>query len=78
MAFCAGAAVLVPMIIITQAQYLGNVNASVITVCISTLVFAFFVAYTSSSTHQELMGVVATYAAVLVVFVGVTTPPPKT
>lgn len=36
MAFVGGAAVLVPMIIITQ-KFLGNVNASVITVCISTV-----------------------------------------
>lgn len=73
MAFCAGSAVLVPMIVITKG-FPQNINASIITVCISTLVFALFVAYTSSSTHQDLMGVVATYAAVLVVFVGVSTP----
>jgi hypothetical protein len=73
MAFCAGSAVLAPMIVITKG-YPRDINASIITVCISTIVFAIFVAYTSSSTHQELMGVVATYAAVLVVFVGVSTP----
>ncbi len=73
MAFYAGSAVLSPMIIITKG-FPGNIDASIITVCISTIVFALFVAWTSNSTHQELMGVVATYAAVLVVFVGVSNP----
>lgn len=72
MALIAGLAVLVPMIIMTKG-FPGNINASIITVCISTVFFSLFVGWTSNSSHQELLGVVATYAAVLVVFIGVST-----
>lgn len=73
MALVAGLAVVVPMLVMTKA-FPGNINASIVTVCISTVFFAFFVGWTSNSTHQELLGVVATYAAVLVVFIGVSNP----
>jgi hypothetical protein len=74
MAITAGTAVVIPMIITTKA-FPGKValvlNASINTVCISVVLFASFIAWTSNSTHQEVATAVATYAAVLVVFVGV-------
>ncbi|KAK5659913.1 hypothetical protein OQA88_13377 [Cercophora sp. LCS_1] len=74
MAVVAGISVLLPMIIMLLA-FPRRTIAGIVTVCISTMLFAVFVAWTSNSTHQDLMGVVATYAAVLVVFVGVSTNP---
>lgn len=74
MAIVAGIAVVVPMIIMTKAfpnKVASVLNASIITVCISVVLFASFIAWTSNSTHQEVITAVATYAAVLVVFVGV-------
>ncbi|KAH6684019.1 hypothetical protein B0J14DRAFT_2708 [Halenospora varia] len=74
MANVAGTAVVIPMIIMTKAfpnKVASVLNASIVTVCISVVLFASFIAWTSNSTHQEVATAVATYAAVLVVFVGV-------
>jgi len=79
-ALLSGIAALVPMIIITKAfpnRVDSILNASIITVCVSVLVFGTFITWASSSTHQELATTVSTYAAVLVVFVGVFLEPPS-
>ncbi|KAK5206769.1 hypothetical protein LTR41_007762 [Exophiala xenobiotica] len=72
----AGAAVVVPMIIMVLAlPQQRNLDAwpSVVTVVVATSGFATLIAWASSSSHQDLMVAVATYAAVLVVFVGTQT-----
>ncbi|KAK5696262.1 hypothetical protein LTR17_024367 [Elasticomyces elasticus] len=72
----AGGAVVVPMIIMVLGiPQQRNLNAwpSVVTVVVATSGFATIVAWASSSSHQDLMVAVATYAAVLVVFVGTQT-----
>jgi Na+/melibiose symporter-like transporter len=72
----AGGAVVVPMIIMVLAiPNQRNLDAwpSVVTVVVATSGFATLIAWASSSSHQDLMVAVATYAAVLVVFVGTQT-----
>ncbi|KAK5444260.1 hypothetical protein LTS15_010375 [Exophiala xenobiotica] len=72
----AGAAVVAPMIIMVLAiPEQRNLDAwpSVVTVVVATSGFATLIAWASSSSHQDLMVAVATYAAVLVVFVGTQT-----
>ncbi|KAK5674214.1 hypothetical protein LTS10_013051 [Elasticomyces elasticus] len=71
-----GAAVLVPMIIMVLGiphQKDSKAWPRVGTVVVATVLFATFVAWASTSSHQDLMVAVATYAAVLVVFVGTQT-----
>lgn len=44
-----------------------GLTVSLVTICISTVLFAGFVVLTTESSKQELFGAVAAYAAVLVV-----------
>lgn len=60
----AGLAVIVPILIMTTHE---GLVVSLVTICISTVLFAAFVVGTTESSKQELFGAVAAYAAVLVV-----------
>jgi len=64
LAVLAGLAVIVPILIMTTHE---GVLVSLVTICISTVLFAGFVVGTTESTKQEVFGAVAAYAAVLVV-----------
>jgi VIT1/CCC1 family predicted Fe2+/Mn2+ transporter len=65
-----GLFLVVPMLIMTLHQ---SRNTSLITVCISTLIFTIVVSVFSKAKEHEVIGIVAAYAAVLVVFVGTST-----
>jgi VIT1/CCC1 family predicted Fe2+/Mn2+ transporter len=71
MAMLGGVALIVPMLIMTLHK---SRNTCIITVSVATFVFAAFVAVFSRAQEQEVLGVVAAYAAVLVVFVGTSGP----
>ncbi|KAH8891658.1 hypothetical protein GQ53DRAFT_720301 [Thozetella sp. PMI_491] len=67
MAVACGAALIVPMVVMT---FDPSRNKSLITVSISVLLFAIFLASGIGATNTEVLAATATYAAVLVVFVG--------
>lgn len=70
-----GAAVLWPMIVMVLGLPPRDQHAwpKVVIVTAATLGFATFIALASNSSHQDVMVAVATYTAVLVVFVGTQT-----
>lgn len=70
MAFVGGAALVVPMLIMLLH---ASRNTSLITTSVSVLLFATFLAFGVSASPQETLVATATYAAVLVVFVGTST-----
>jgi hypothetical protein len=67
LALVSGAAVIVPMIIIV---YNSSKLKSVITTTVAILLFALFISLSTRSSNQETLAATATYAAVLIVFVG--------
>jgi hypothetical protein len=69
-AFIGGAALLVPMIIMI---FDPSRTKSVITTSVSVLLFAAFLALGINASNQDTLAATATYAAVLVVFVGTST-----
>ena len=66
-AFTGGAFLVVPMLIMVLNQ---SRNKSVITVTVAVLIFAVVLAFGLNATNVETMVSTATYAAVLIVFVG--------
>jgi hypothetical protein len=70
-AVVASAALLVPMITLT---YVHPKKYRLLTVCISVILFSVGVAIASKAKVGELVGATAAYAAVLVVYVGSTSP----
>jgi len=74
MAFVGGAALLVPMIIMV---FEASLSKSLITTSVSVLFFAGFLSFGISASNQDILAATATYAAVLVVFVGTSLPPQK-
>jgi hypothetical protein len=75
-ALTAGVAVLAPMMIMVLAipsQRNLEQWRNIVVVSVSVLFLATFISWTSNSTHQELMVAVASYAAVLLIFVGTQT-----
>jgi len=64
LAVLAGLAVIVPILIMTTHE---GLVVSLVTICVSTVLFAGFVVGTTESSKQEVFGAVAAYAAVLVV-----------
>ena len=71
MAFLAGAALLVPMIIMT---FLTSRTARLVTVCIATTLFSILVSLGTEASSKETLSVTAAYAAVMVVYIGSATP----
>jgi VIT1/CCC1 family predicted Fe2+/Mn2+ transporter len=70
-AFLAGATLIVPMLIMTvNGPYAVK---SVVTVCVAVFLFGIAAALGVKLENNEIFAVTATYAAVLVVFIGVTT-----
>ncbi|KAH7333191.1 hypothetical protein BKA65DRAFT_553539 [Rhexocercosporidium sp. MPI-PUGE-AT-0058] len=67
MAFVGGAALVVPMVVMV---FHPSRNKSLITTSVSVLLFAAFLALGINSSNQDTLAATATYAAVLVVFVG--------
>jgi hypothetical protein len=67
LALVSGATVIVPMIIIV---YDSSKLKSVITTSVAVLLFALFISLSTRSSDQETLAATATYAAVLIVFVG--------
>jgi hypothetical protein len=67
MAFSGGAALVVPMLVMMFHQ---SKTKSLITTSVSVLLFATFLAFGLNSSNQDTLAATATYAAVLVVFVG--------
>jgi len=74
MAFVGGAALLIPMIIMV---FDSSLSKSLITTSVSVLLFAAFLSFGISASNQDTLAATATYAAVLVVFVGTSLPPQK-
>ncbi|KAN0113254.1 hypothetical protein V8E51_006205 [Hyaloscypha variabilis] len=72
MAFVGGAALLIPMIIMV---FDASLSKSLITTSVSVLLFAGFLSFGISASNQDTLAATATYAAVLVVFVGTSLPP---
>jgi hypothetical protein len=71
MAVIAGVILLAPMIALT---YIDVPKYRLITTCLFVLAFALMVSLASKASNQEVMAACAAYAAVLVVFVGQTSP----
>lgn len=67
-----GASLIVPMILMT---FLTTRNEHLIITSVFTFAFAFGISFASTATNQEVLGATAAYAAVLVVFVGTSSPP---
>lgn len=67
-AVAGGAFLIVPMLIMTLGG--PSLNTSLITVSVAVLVFALVIAFAVRASNAETMVATATYAAVLVVFVG--------
>jgi hypothetical protein len=67
MAFTGGASLIVPMLIMS---FDPSRNKSLIVVSVSVLIFAVFLSSGIHASNQETLAATATYAAVLVVFVG--------
>jgi uncharacterized membrane protein YfcA len=67
MAFTGGASLIIPMLIMS---FDPSRNKSLITVSVSVLLFAVFLSSGIHASNQETLVATATYAAVLVVFVG--------
>ncbi|GAB1319912.1 hypothetical protein MFIFM68171_10122 [Madurella fahalii] len=63
----AGASLVVPMVIMV---FQPSVNKSLITVSVAVLLFAFALGFVFNATNEIIVTATATYAAVLVVFVG--------
>ena len=72
MAFVGGAALLIPMIIMV---FDASLSKSLITTSVSVLLFAGFLSFGISASNQDTLAATATYAAVLVVFVGTSLTP---
>lgn len=73
MAMFGGVALIGPMLIMTLHP---SRNTSLITVSVSTFLFAPLLAFIASdSAGKDVLGATAAYAAVLVVFVGSSMPP---
>jgi hypothetical protein len=72
-AFAGGAFLIVPMLIMATRP---TQNKSLITASVSTSLFAFAISLLLKTSNNETLVSTSTYAAVLVVFVGVTTQPP--
>lgn len=72
MAFVGGAALVVPMIIMVFSP---SLTKSLVTTSVSVVLFAIFLALGISSSNQDTLAATATYATVLVVFVGTSLPP---
>jgi hypothetical protein len=70
-AFLAGLFLLVPMVALS---YIQGKKYCLITTCLFVLLFAVVLSLASRASNQEVITTTATYAAVLVVFVGQTTP----
>lgn len=73
-AVIAAATLLIPLITLS---YIKQRDYTIMATCLFVLLFAFMVSMISKSTTTDLMVAVATYAAVLVVFVGQTIAPPS-
>jgi hypothetical protein len=71
MALLAGAALLVPMIIMT---FRTSRTARLITVSVATYLFSLLVAFGTEASSRETLSVTAAYAAVMVVYIGTATP----
>ena len=67
MAISGGVALLVPMIVMVLNP---SQNKSLITTCVAVSVFAIIIALISKASPENVLGITAAYAAVLVVFVG--------
>lgn len=67
-AVAGGAFLIVPMLIMTLGG--PSLNTSLITAAVAMLVFALVIAFAVRASNAETMVATATYAAVLVVFVG--------
>lgn len=67
LAAAGGLSLIGPMLI--MANVLGKV-ASLVTTCVSMLIFVIFIAFFTELGPNEVLGTTAAYAAVLVVFVG--------
>lgn len=67
MALLGGSALLAPMVFMI---YKKSLNLTVITVCVSVVLVSAVLAIFSHKSSFEILGLTATYAAVLVVFVG--------
>ncbi|KAH7378609.1 hypothetical protein BKA64DRAFT_585735 [Cadophora sp. MPI-SDFR-AT-0126] len=74
MAFVGGAALLIPMIIMV---FDSSLSKSLATTSVSVLLFAGFLSFGISASNQDTLAATATYAAVLVVFVGTSLPSQK-
>ena len=73
MAMFGGVALIGPMLILTLHS---SQNTSLITVSVAIVLFAFLVAVTGTdSTGKDVLGAIAAYAAVLVMFVGTISSP---
>jgi len=68
MALFGGIALIIPTVIMAKHQ---GINYSLVTTAISTVLFAFILAFgATDSTGKDVLGATAAYAAVLVVFIG--------
>ena len=72
MAATGGSFLIVPMIIMATVP---GLTSSLVTTCVSVLVFACLVAWRSDLSPNEVLGTTAAYTAVLVVFVGTSLVP---
>jgi VIT1/CCC1 family predicted Fe2+/Mn2+ transporter len=67
-AFIGGAALLIPMLIMTPVS--PGENTKLITVCVSVLLFGLLMGAGTKANHQEVLAASAAYAAVMVVYIG--------
>jgi VIT1/CCC1 family predicted Fe2+/Mn2+ transporter len=72
MAAAGGLLLVVPVIIMSTVP---GLISSLVTTCVSTLIFAFLVAWRTDFGPNEVLATTAAYAAVLVVFVGTSLSP---
>jgi hypothetical protein len=71
LAFAAGASLVVPVVIMSLNK---SVPKSLITTSVAVLIFAVALAFGVKASNTETLAATATYAAVLVVFVGTSGP----
>jgi len=72
-AMLGGASLIVPMVLMT---FLTTRNQHLIITSVFTVAFALGVSFMSRASNQEILAATAAYAAVLVVFVGTSSPGP--
>lgn len=68
LSLCSGASIIVPMVIMS---FNGSTTKSLVTVSVAVVLFGFVLAAVVKVSSGNLIAATATYAAVLVVFVGV-------